>query len=482
MTFKGEQASERQMSLRKIMTWVLLGLGVLSFFLPLVSFNAPIVGNVYWSALNVVSGMFRAQNVERPSFQGIVGSKEDSDSTESHPIPLSIRQAVLFPIAMILAYLVLCFLLAAEFFSLSTTSRKQVGILGTICSLFGLLSIFVLSNGFRQEMSSSFDGAGSGSSPFSGIGQALVQSVRIEPGGGLYLLATVMVLLFLVNKMSVLDSLELRTSLNSNSAENSTPSVSAPQSIAKQRHGASPTKTIVGAGSILVAILALIIYSSNSSRPSPTRAREQLAQMGIHYDAEDFLAAAYKGDTKAVSLLLDAGMSPNEKLDDEGNTALIVAVVGEKASISRMLVERGADVNVKSHEGWTPLLYAARNNDIQTTKLLLDRGADVNAVGPKDITPLMSAVMKHQIDEVKILLDRGADPNRKDNDGFTTLMFAAGVDDANIAVGMVRVILAKGADVNAQSNNGRTALSIAVQAGHPEVVDELKRAGAKASN
>ena len=113
MTVNGEQSSERQMSLRGFLNWVLLGLGVLSFFLPVVSFNAPIVGKVDWSALNVVSEIFQSRNVERPSFQGIVESKEP---TESHSVPLSIRQGVLFPIAIVLTYVVLgCIVLLSRF-------------------------------------------------------------------------------------------------------------------------------------------------------------------------------------------------------------------------------------------------------------------------------------------------------------------------------------------------------------------------------
>jgi hypothetical protein len=259
-----EQASERQTNLQKIMTWLLLGLGVLSFFLPLVSFNAPLVGKVDWSALNAISGIFQSPSAERPSFQGIVESTGDSDTAESRSVPLSIQQAVLFPFAVALAYFALCIFIGAESLSLSTTLRKPVGIVGVVCSILGLLSILVLSNGFRQEMSSNLEGAGSDSSQFSALGQGLVQSIKIEPGSGLYLLVTVMVLLFLVQSMRVLDSLELRASPNSTSTEISTLSVSPAPSIAKHRQGVLPTKTIVGVGSILVAILALILYRSNN--------------------------------------------------------------------------------------------------------------------------------------------------------------------------------------------------------------------------
>ena len=45
----------------------------------------------------------------------------------------------------------------------------------------------------------------------------------------------------------------------------------------------------------------------------------------------------------------------------------------------KLLVERGADVNVKSQWGQTPLHYAAGEGHISMVKLLVELGAEVGA-------------------------------------------------------------------------------------------------------
>ena len=44
----------------------------------------------------------------------------------------------------------------------------------------------------------------------------------------------------------------------------------------------------------------------------------------------------------------------------------------------RLLVELGADVNVKAKNGLTPFLYACDSGDVVTARLLVKHGADVN--------------------------------------------------------------------------------------------------------
>ena len=48
--------------------------------------------------------------------------------------------------------------------------------------------------------------------------------------------------------------------------------------------------------------------------------------------------------------------------------------------IVELLLQYGADVNVKSLQGMTPLMFAAKNGDIEMVKLLLENEADVNVV------------------------------------------------------------------------------------------------------
>jgi TolB-like protein len=93
-----------------------------------------------------------------------------------------------------------------------------------------------------------------------------------------------------------------------------------------------------------------------------------------------FVRAAYDGDTKTATELLD----------------------------------KGADVNEEFSDGWTPLMWATRGGKTDMVKLLLERGADVNAhAGRTGHTALFLAVTGGYTDIIQVLLAKGADINIK---------------------------------------------------------------------
>jgi len=81
---------------------------------------------------------------------------------------------------------------------------------------------------------------------------------------------------------------------------------------------------------------------------------------------------------------------------------------------------------------------------------------------------------------VRYWLDQGADPNAKLQSGIeadqSVLWFAAGAGD----IECVKILLSAGADINAKdAYRGETPLGHAIREGHTEVVQILKKAGAK---
>ncbi len=74
-----------------------------------------------------------------------------------------------------------------------------------------------------------------------------------------------------------------------------------------------------------------------------------------------------------------------------GMTALHWAAAQGHAEIVKLLLDYGANINLRNREGNTPLHLAARNGNLSTVKLLLARGANATIVNRDGQTPLALA-------------------------------------------------------------------------------------------
>ncbi|HUV66084.1 MAG TPA: ankyrin repeat domain-containing protein, partial [Sedimentisphaerales bacterium] len=89
--------------------------------------------------------------------------------------------------------------------------------------------------------------------------------------------------------------------------------------------------------------------------------------------------AAYMGDLTKVKTFLEEGVAVNEK-EADGGTALLYAAAGGRKEAAKLLLARGANVNVQATDGMIPLHAAVFcSDDAETVKLLIANGADVNA-------------------------------------------------------------------------------------------------------
>lgn len=221
----------------------------------------------------------------------------------------------------------------------------------------------------------------------------------------------------------------------------------------------------------------------------------------------------FHGDAAFVRFVLARGADKDAK-DNEGHTAVYEAAKAGHAEVLRELLSAGAaaDVRTEKHK-WTPLGQAARLNRFACVKMLLDHGADPNLKGHFDHAPLAEAAHHGNLGIVELLLDHGADIETTAGRGYRPLAIAAhqGKDDvvkllvtrgANIeAIGFsdikadfsftaliraaqygrsstVAVLAELGADVNARDNDDRTALTLATWENHKETVAMLIQKGA----
>jgi cytochrome c len=147
-----------------------------------------------------------------------------------------------------------------------------------------------------------------------------------------------------------------------------------------------------------------------------------------------------------------------------------LAQIGDLAAVAGAL-DNGADVN--EIDGVTALYIAVEAGNIELAKLLIDRGADVNLPVKFKRTPLYAAAFGGFPDLVKLLLDSGADPNQPAK-SQTVLHVAAN----NGCLQCVIYLVEAGADVNALTRNLVPPIHFAVRNGHDDVVAYLRDHGA----
>ena len=140
---------------------------------------------------------------------------------------------------------------------------------------------------------------------------------------------------------------------------------------------------------------------------------------------------------------------------------------GDVPAITAAL-EAGADVD--ESDGWaTPLWYAARRGHEDAAKLLIARGADVNLPTKSSGPPLLGAIERKSGILVKLLLASGADPKTK-----LALYLAA----KSGCLECVTALVESGAEVNAFNKDREPPIHAAKLTGLHEIADYLASHGA----
>jgi uncharacterized protein len=93
---------------------------------------------------------------------------------------------------------------------------------------------------------------------------------------------------------------------------------------------------------------------------------------------DQLFQAVKSGNVSDVNAAINSGTDINTK-DSEGLTLLMLASQEGRVEVVRLLLEKGARVNVKEDGyGRTALILASRNGHTDVVKSLLEKGADVN--------------------------------------------------------------------------------------------------------
>ena len=103
--------------------------------------------------------------------------------------------------------------------------------------------------------------------------------------------------------------------------------------------------------------------------------------------------------------------------------------------LTRFLLQRKANPNIRNNNGVTPLSLAVQLGFHEGVETLVDKGAQVDVANSAGETPLISAVHRRDTQLMRILLEGGANPDRTDNSGRSARDYASlpGVSSAILA-------------------------------------------------
>jgi len=169
--------------------------------------------------------------------------------------------------------------------------------------------------------------------------------------------------------------------------------------------------------------------------------------------------------------LLDRGLDVNTS-DRDGNTLLMLAARRGHRNLSVLLLSRKADLARRNRYGDTALMMASINGDLPLVKTLVEAGADPNTDG---WNALHYAAFGGAAGVVTYLIGKGARKDAVAPNGHTALMLA--VRDGRLEA--AKALLFEDANANFRNAAGETALLVARNRGRMDLVDLLKRAGAR---
>jgi len=212
--------------------------------------------------------------------------------------------------------------------------------------------------------------------------------------------------------------------------------------------------------------------------------------------AQELYEAIKTGDQKKVEALLDAAPELVDGGGAAGMPPLMLALYARQKDIARLLVNRGAELNIYSaaamgdqavlerelakdpaliatysSDGWTPLHLASFFGHKEIAEILIARGADVQARSANTMVnfPLHAAAAGQHTEVVAVLLANGAEVDGRQVGGHTALHSAAANGDEST----IRLLLAHEAKRDAQNEEGKTPMDMARERKQPRAIELL---------
>ena len=142
---------------------------------------------------------------------------------------------------------------------------------------------------------------------------------------------------------------------------------------------------------------------------------------------------------------------------------------------TKLLIDHGANVNLKDFRNNSPIHYALNRNAIDMVKLLIENGAIVED-NFKDKTLLAWAIDQSHIEIAKVLIANGVNVNTKDLEGNSPIHYGA----KRNSIDVVKLLIENGASIHDKNDEGVTPFDLAINKGRDiEFIEFLIAKGAQ---
>ena len=211
---------------------------------------------------------------------------------------------------------------------------------------------------------------------------------------------------------------------------------------------------------------------------------------------QQLVEAVKAGRVDEVRSLVTANPALAGARDQNGVSAILLAVYHRQPGVATMLVDLGAPVDVfeasalgdvrRIHallredpsrasayapDGFYPIGLAAFLGHLDAVRALIAAGADIHATArnPFKVQALHAAAASKNLEIVRAVLEAGADPNVPQQQGYLALHEAASGGNRDMA----ELLLKHGADPRRANDAGKSSIDLAREKGHAELADWL---------
>ncbi|KAK2722691.1 hypothetical protein QYM36_003020 [Artemia franciscana] len=207
---------------------------------------------------------------------------------------------------------------------------------------------------------------------------------------------------------------------------------------------------------------------------------QQLVSRGVTIDDLDsgggtpLYYAAESNQLDVTRYLLEKGANPNVKCQFPLDGTILQAAVGKGyLDICRLLVAKGASINESNSLPDQTALHCAARKSREICELLITKGATIDAFDPFDRTPLYYSITYKKLDVTKYLLENGANSNSEcfgqeyynitnsKKEKFREKMLHVAAREGNLD--LCQLLVLKGADMNCLNSKDETPLMIALE-------------------